>query len=76
MKIYKIRIATQLESKTFYTESDNEFGNPMYDNGELMATGYKTFLVSESLDMTNMFSIIVAPDKCSLIEIEEVVDKD
>lgn len=75
MHIYKIRIATQLESKTFYTESDNDFGNPMYDNGELAATGSKTFLASESLDMTDTFSIIVTPDACSFIEIKKVVDK-
>ena len=71
-KLYQLKVFLSDEARVYYTMSPNDFDNPLHDRGELTATGYVTFIVSRDEDMSDTFTITIAPHKCSLIEVHKV----
>jgi len=71
MKKFRIGINNPMSEQYFYYET--EYGdNPIEERGELAATGFVSWRVSRSKDMSNKFRITVSPSKCSYITIEEL----
>lgn len=71
-KLYEQNVVMSDHVRVYYTMSDNEFGNPLHDRGELAATGSVTFIVSKNKDMSDTFTATFTPNKCPIIEIFEV----
>ena len=59
-----------MSERYFYYETRH--GDPIQERGELATTGYVSWEVSESEDMSNKFRITVSPSNCSYITVEEM----
>lgn len=71
MKKFRIGINNPMSEQYFYYETGHG-DDPIQERGELVATGYVSWEVSRSEDMSNKFNMTVSPSNCSYITVEEL----